>query len=42
VLVASGIIEHRLDDVLLAAEENGLTVKTVRVEDGWAAIIFEK
>jgi ribosomal protein L11 methyltransferase len=37
---ASGIIEHRLDDVLTAAEGAGLTAKTVRVEDGWAAVVF--
>ena len=38
--ITSGIIEHRLDDVLSAAEDAGLTAKTVRVEDGWAAVVF--
>jgi ribosomal protein L11 methyltransferase len=40
VWVASGIIGHRLDDVLSAAEESGLTARTVRVEDSWAAVVF--
>ena len=38
--ITSGIIEHRLDDVLSVAENAGLTAKTVRVEDGWAAVVF--
>jgi ribosomal protein L11 methyltransferase len=41
-LVASGIIEHRLDDVLSAAEGAGLDARTVRVEDGWAAVVFQR
>jgi ribosomal protein L11 methyltransferase len=40
VWIASGIIEHRLDDVLRAAEEEGLSARCVRVEDGWAAVLF--
>jgi ribosomal protein L11 methyltransferase len=36
--VSSGIIEHRLDDVLSAAENAGLAAQTVRVEDSWGAI----
>ncbi|MCL1807296.1 MAG: 50S ribosomal protein L11 methyltransferase [Oscillospiraceae bacterium] len=38
--IASGIIEGRLDEVLSAAEEDGLAARRVRVEDGWAAVQF--
>jgi ribosomal protein L11 methyltransferase len=40
--VASGIIEHRLDDVLNAAESAGFNAHSVRIEDGWAAVILLK
>jgi ribosomal protein L11 methyltransferase len=42
VWIVSGIIENRLDDVLYEAEDAGLTVKTVQVEDGWAAVQFSR
>ena len=38
--VASGIIESRLDGVLAVAEECGLSVRNVRTESGWAAVMF--
>jgi ribosomal protein L11 methyltransferase len=38
--LASGIIEHRLDDVLNAAEAEGLTIRAIRTEDGWCAVLF--
>jgi ribosomal protein L11 methyltransferase len=40
--IASGIIEHRLDDVLSAAESAGLTAQTENTEDGWSAVLFTK
>ena len=38
--VASGVIENRLDDVLTAAEDCGLCIRSVRTESGWAAVMF--
>jgi ribosomal protein L11 methyltransferase len=38
--VASGIIEHRLDEILDAAEGHMMDVRAVRVEDGWAAVML--
>ena len=38
VLVASGIVDVRRDEVLAAMEQAGLTVLDVREEKGWYAI----
>jgi ribosomal protein L11 methyltransferase len=38
--IASGIIEHRLDDVLSEAEGAGLQAQAVRIEDGWCGVTF--
>ncbi|MCL2002438.1 MAG: 50S ribosomal protein L11 methyltransferase [Oscillospiraceae bacterium] len=40
--VASGIIEHRLDEVLSIAEAAGLNAPVIRIEDGWAAVLFSQ
>jgi ribosomal protein L11 methyltransferase len=42
VWMASGIIEHRLDDVLNAAEDAGLELLEMRIEDGWSAVVLAK
>ena len=38
ILVASGIVDVRRDEVLAAMEQAGLTVLDVREEKGWYAI----
>ena len=38
ILVVSGIIEERCDEVKAALQEAGLTIETICTENGWAAI----
>ena len=40
VLVVSGIIDIRKDDVLKAVEENGFRVSRERYRDNWCAFVL--
>jgi ribosomal protein L11 methyltransferase len=42
VLIASGIILERSEEVLAAIEANGFAVKEYREDNGWCAIVIEK
>ena len=41
-LLLSGIIDERLDEVLAAMRETGLTVREVAQSAGWAAVLLKK
>ena len=41
-LIASGIIDDRLDEVVAALENNGLAVKEVRSGEDWRAVLAER
>ncbi len=42
VLITSGIIEERMDDVIEAYKETGLTLKHIRKQGEWVSLIYEK
>ena len=41
-LMLSGIIDERLDEVLEAMKQEGLTVLKIEQSAGWAAVLLEK
>ena len=42
VLLASGIIAERADDVIACFEKNGFTIKEKRIDNGWCALAVRK
>ncbi|MBR1591803.1 MAG: 50S ribosomal protein L11 methyltransferase [Ruminococcus sp.] len=42
ILIISGIIEERADEVISAVEGAGFTKQSVNIKDGWAAVQFGK
>ena len=42
VLIASGIISERADEVTEALEKNGLSVKERVTDNGWCALVVKK
>ena len=42
VLIISGIIDIRKDDVLKAVEENGFTVTEEKYKENWCAFVLTK
>ncbi len=42
ILIVSGIIDIRKDDVLKAVKENGFTVKDEKYKENWCAFVLEK
>ena len=42
VLIVSGIIDIRKDDVLKAVAENGFKITDERYKDNWCAFVLEK
>lgn len=42
IIIISGIIEERADEVISAFEETGFTKQSVNIREGWAAVQFVK
>jgi ribosomal protein L11 methyltransferase len=42
IIIMSGIITERTDEVINAVKENGFILKDEKSENGWAALVFKK